>query len=102
MAIKSMLSFLFRSVNLFLICLKFQSPTKMGGRLIVQKRAQLAPRYEVWRSVVKCKGGGEPLKEDMLKLTLRRSRIVMKNSSPQDLRLILEEAVALPIPKTRM
>ena len=35
-----------------LICLKFQSPTKMAGRLTVQERAQIAARYEVWRSIV--------------------------------------------------
>ena len=37
---------------MLLICLKFQSPTKMAGRLTVQERAQIAARYEVWRSIV--------------------------------------------------
>ena len=36
----------------FQICLKFQSPSKMAGRLTVQERAQIAARYEVWRSIV--------------------------------------------------
>ena len=49
----------------------------------------------------KCKDGGERLKEDMLKLTIRRSRIVMLNSLPLNLWPILKEEVAVPILETR-
>ena len=37
--------------NLFKFIL-FQNPTKMAGRLTLQKRAQIAARYEVWEYIV--------------------------------------------------
>ena len=60
------------------------------------------------RSVMKCRDlllklsdAGEPIKADMLWLTLRRSRIASENSSLKDLWLTLEKEVTLSIPVTK-
>ena len=72
----------------------------MPGHLTIQEHAQWHIT-KLGDPLFKCKDGGEPLKDDMLKLRLRGSRIVLQNSSPQDLWLVLKEEVTPPIPETR-